>query len=105
MKNPDEQIERHQLARIEQLESDLAGAKEHIEHLILRDDTFKKITKQRGKQLASVTAERDELLTGLKALYEAMIRYEGDVGGDAPHEHHEMMRSVAKIIAKGEIND
>ena len=55
-----------------------------------------------NEKLAAAQAERDELLAGLKALYEAMIRYEGDVGGDAPQEHHEMMRSVAKIIAKGE---
>ena len=59
--NPDERIERNQLARIEQLEADLAKAKDRIECLILRDNTWKKITEQRDKQLASMATERDRL--------------------------------------------
>jgi len=37
--------------------------------------------------------------SALAELYEAMIRYEGDVDGEAPSEHHRMMDRVRAALS------
>ena len=44
-------------------------------------------------------AQRDALLEALEELHAAMVRYDGDVDGEAPSEHHQMMSRVRSAIA------
>jgi hypothetical protein len=42
--------------------------------------------------------ERDEARAALRELFEAMLRYEGDVDGEAPSEHTRMMDRCREIL-------
>lgn len=44
--------------------------------------------------------ERNEAKSALAEIYDAMIRYEGDVDGEAPSSHHRMMNRVRDILFK-----
>lgn len=49
-------------------------------------------------KLAELTKDRDEARTALEDLHAAMIRYEGDVDGDAPPRHHRLMERVRDVL-------
>jgi len=50
------------------------------------------------KQDRRFERERDEALAALRELFEAMLRYEGDVDGEAPSEHTRMMDRCREIL-------
>lgn len=53
------------------------------------------------RELNSVRAElekqRDAALASLAELHAALVRYEGDVDGEAPSEHRRMMNRAAQL--------
>jgi hypothetical protein len=50
------------------------------------------------ENLDMVIGERDAALESLLEIYNAMVRYEGDVDGDAPVEHRRMMDRIRGIL-------
>jgi hypothetical protein len=42
----------------------------------------------------------DEAHSALRELHDAMVRYEADVDGEAPSEHHRMMRRVRNVLGQ-----
>ena len=74
-----------------QLERELSEAKEQANHW--------KAQCHRGFNVAEIIAQRDALLEALEELHAAMVRYDGDVDGEAPSEHHQMMSRVISAIA------
>ena len=48
--------------------------------------------------LDMVIGERDAARESLLEIYNAMVRYEGDVDGDAPPEHRRMMDRIRGIL-------
>lgn len=41
-----------------------------------------------------------EMAASLRALFDAMIRYQDDVDGDPPWQHREMMRTAGALLAR-----
>ena len=48
--------------------------------------------------LDMVIGERDAARESLLEIYNAMVRYEGDVDGDAPPDHRRMMDRIRGIL-------
>jgi hypothetical protein len=44
--------------------------------------------------------DKDAALASVAELHAAMIRYEGDVDGEAPSEHRRMMERAAALLPK-----
>jgi hypothetical protein len=67
-----------------------------------RDDLLSRLTAiehSMPDELARLEQQRDRLVEALDELYDAMVRYEGNNDGEAPSEHHRMMRRVRKALA------
>lgn len=60
-------------------------------------------TGKTGKDWDELEKKLDAALASLADLHAALVRYEGDVDGEAPSEHHRMMDRAAALLP-GNVN-
>lgn len=59
-------------------------------------------TGKTGKDWDELEKQRDAALASLSELHAALVRYEGDVDGEAPSEHRRMMDRAASLLPEND---